>query len=63
MDELYETVFGLVKAQQRSGEPRRVLFRRVWQAAATLVPGRRRPDKNDQKITAEPIPALSEAWY
>ena len=63
MDELYETVFGLVKAQQRSGEPRRVLFRRVWQAAAALVPGRRRPDTIDRKITAEPIPALSEAWY
>ena len=63
MDALYETVFGLVKARQRSGESRRVLFRRVWRVAESLVPGRRLPDHIDRMRTTEPIPALSEAWY
>lgn len=63
MDELYEKIFALVKAHQRSGESRRLLFQRVWQMAESLAPGHRRLDEIDGAITAGPVPALSEEWY
>ncbi|HEX6384026.1 MAG TPA: CUAEP/CCAEP-tail radical SAM protein [Anaerolineae bacterium] len=63
MDELYETVFALVKAHQRAGEPRWLLFRRVWQAAEAIAPGQRRLEEVDWTVAPEPVPALSEEWY
>ena len=62
MDELYETVFRLVKANEKSGESRRLHFERVWAAAVALLP----PEAVPQRVSRAAdmvVPALSESWY
>jgi radical SAM superfamily enzyme YgiQ (UPF0313 family) len=65
MDRLYERVFRLVKQNQHSGESRRTLFGRIWQAATELVPEIELAAGEETRwaLAAEPVPALSESWY
>lgn len=62
LDELYETVFQLVTASQKSGESGRVTFERLWEAAIALLP----PDEIPHRRDSHPqlvVPTLSEEWY
>jgi radical SAM superfamily enzyme YgiQ (UPF0313 family) len=62
LDELYEQVFRLVKANQKSGESRRIHFERVWQAAVDLLPPEEVPVRSGVLADAV-VPTLSESWY
>jgi radical SAM superfamily enzyme YgiQ (UPF0313 family) len=62
MDALYEVVFRLVKANEKSGESRRVHFERVWQEAVTLLPAEAVPQRVS-RATDMTVPTLSESWY
>lgn len=62
MDALYETVFSLVKLNQRTGESRRVHFERVWQAAVALLEGDAIPARA-HPAAERAVPTLSEDWY
>jgi len=62
LDELYEEVFRLVKANQKSGESRRIHFERVWQAAVDLLPLGDVPVRSGV-LTDVVVPTLSESWY
>jgi hypothetical protein len=63
LDELYETVFRLVKASQRAGEPRRLTFARIWQAATQLLPAAEIPPLPSLPPEMQQPTTLSEAWY
>jgi radical SAM superfamily enzyme YgiQ (UPF0313 family) len=63
MDELYETVFRLVKASQRAAEPRRLTFARIWQAATALLPPAQIPPLPHLAKAQSTPPSLSEEWY
>jgi radical SAM superfamily enzyme YgiQ (UPF0313 family) len=62
LDELYEEVFRLVKANQKSGESRRIHFERVWQAAIGLLPPEDVPVRTGVPAGMV-VPTLSESWY
>jgi radical SAM superfamily enzyme YgiQ (UPF0313 family) len=62
LDELYEQIFRLVKANQKSGESRRIHFERVWQAAVDLLPPEEVPVRSGVLADAV-VPTLSESWY
>jgi radical SAM superfamily enzyme YgiQ (UPF0313 family) len=62
LDELYEQVFQLVKANQKSGESRRIHFERVWQAVVGLLSAEDVPARSG--VSADVVvPTLSESWY
>ncbi len=62
VDALYEAVFAQVKASQNAGEPRRLTFERIWQAATAVLPITDIPART---LSPEPVfvPTLSEEWY
>ncbi len=62
MDALYESVFKLVKANQRAGESRRILFERVWQLVADLVGEEEMPTRSGS-VKDIVVPIFSEDWY
>ena len=62
MDDLYETVFRLVRANQKSGESRRLHFERVWAATVALLPPEAVPSCVSQPAEMA-VPTLSESWY
>ena len=62
LDELYERVFRLVKANQKNGESRRIHFERVWQAAADLLSPEDVPVRSGL-VADVVVPTLSESWY
>jgi radical SAM superfamily enzyme YgiQ (UPF0313 family) len=62
LDELYETVFRLVKGNQRSGESRRIHFERVWQEATALLSPEDIPARSSVAAGVV-VPTLSEEWY
>lgn len=63
MDKLYEDIFRLVKVNERSGEPRRIHFERVWQTAVSLLSPDKIPSIEMPPLEVEKIPTLSESWY
>lgn len=62
MDALYETVFTAVKASQNAGEPRRLTFERIWQAATAVLPAADIPARTLSPALVF-VPTLSEEWY
>jgi len=62
LDELYERVFRLVKANQKNSESRRIHFERVWQAAADLLSPEDVPVRSGL-LADVVVPTLSESWY
>lgn len=62
LDELYETVFRLVKINEKSGESRRLHFERVWQAAVALLSPADVPERVSRAADMA-VPTLSESWY
>ena len=62
LDELYETVFRLVKANQQSGASRRAHFEQVWQAAVGLIDPEEVPLRSSRPADIT-MPTLSESWY
>lgn len=62
MDSLYETVFRLVKGNQKSSESRRVHFERVWQEAVALLAPEEVPQRTRHAANMF-VPTLSEDWY
>jgi radical SAM superfamily enzyme YgiQ (UPF0313 family) len=62
LDELYEQIFRLVKANQKSGESRRLHFERVWQAAVDWLSPEEVPVRSGV-LADVAVPTLSESWY
>jgi radical SAM superfamily enzyme YgiQ (UPF0313 family) len=62
LDELYEQIFRLVKANQKSGESRRIHFERVWQAAVDWLSPEEVPVRSGV-LADVAVPTLSESWY
>lgn len=62
MDDLYEELFRQVKANQKNGESRRLLFERIWRATVETLPEMEMLPKREMK-TAVAVPKFSEDWY
>lgn len=62
LDELYEIIFRQVKASQSAGEPRRLTFERIWQAATQFLPPEEIPARSGPHEEVF-VPTLSEEWY
>jgi radical SAM superfamily enzyme YgiQ (UPF0313 family) len=62
MEALYETVYGLIRANQAAGASRRIHFERIWQAAVALLEGEAYPVRFGQYKEAF-VPTISEDWY
>jgi radical SAM superfamily enzyme YgiQ (UPF0313 family) len=62
VDDLYETVFGLVKANQSIRESRHIHFERIWQAAIEMLDPGELPERLGHYEDVF-VPSLSEDWY
>ncbi len=62
MDNLYKTIFKLIKASQKKSESRTILFERIWQAATSLLPTHEIIERT-RPVNLLAVPTLSEDWY
>jgi radical SAM superfamily enzyme YgiQ (UPF0313 family) len=62
LDDLYKTVFKLVKASRAAGEPARQTFGRIWQVATETLPADELPERLGS-VAELAVPTLSEDWY